>query len=249
MKLFTEEEAGAIETDAAKRFNGRTKLVEVPEFDLMVVVAPHDRESYGRREDAGAQDRQTAYHGVLLERVLYPDLITLEAMRQSCPMLPEFVADKLDDEAGFTGVFAAIAPLNLARLPTGLDAPTASRLVTDAGKSKLWTVERADLGFACVMKAPLADIWIAARTLHGDAVARQKGIMSSLEPYVLGAVVWQSVPLAIDGSKVGLLDSKPGLFWDLKRCYMRMGGDGAAVRCKSLRDAVARDSRGSKPAV
>jgi hypothetical protein len=250
MHEFTEEEARAIEVDSAQRFDGRTMLVEVPDFDIRVVVAPYDRKGYSTYSDNYNKSPQTAYHSALLERLLYPDFATVESMRQRCAMLPENVATELEEEAGFTGLSAIIAPLDLKRLPQGLDAGTAARLASEAGALKLWSVENPAHGLSCVLRAPTADNWIAARTLHDDARKRSEGVIDSLDPYILGARVWSSEPLVGDGiGSKGLLDLKPALWWNLKRAFLRMGGDGAAVRRKSLRDAVARNPDGPKPAV
>ncbi len=250
MHQFTEEEIVAIEKDAAKRFDGRSLLVELPEFDLCVVVAPFDREAYAEYQDDISKDPQTAYRGALLKRLLFPDLVTVEAHRQKCAMLPEHVAKRLSGEAGADSENAAKEPLDIQRLPDGLDRATAERLVKDANGARLWAVQDAMLGLSCVMQAPIADTWIAAKALYGDALSRSKGLISSVESYVMGTVVWSKVPLlASDGSKSGLLDAKPALFWDLWGTFKRMGGDGTVVRTKSLRSSLQRPAKRSEPAV
>ncbi len=199
--------------------------LEDPIFET-VVVAPWTRATYADHYDRKAHDLQTSFHGALMSQLLYPGYAEIEALRQEWPVLPSDVADQLLEEAGFTADGIRVRRLDLADLPAGLDKAAAAQLMTSKPGARLWAVEVGPL--SCVMSAPLADIWLAARSADGDARVARKGIIAATEGYVLGAVVWSREPVAV------LLDQKPAIYWDLWVSYKRMGGDGAAVRRKSL---------------
>lgn len=243
MHVFTEEEMRSIEADGAKRFDGRTMLVELPEFDISVVVAPFDRPGYAEHADNEERDQQTAYAAAVMSRLLWPDFATVERYRQSCAMFSQHVSLELDQEAGLGTTLASVRPLDATKPPAGLNSADASRMLTEA-KAKLWALEDLSQDLSCVMACPPTNVWIAARTLFDDAKRKRSGIIASMEPWLLGAVVWAREPLTVEGGR-GLLDRKPGLFWALRRAYLRMGGDGATVRRKSLRDAAPVTAAGS----
>jgi hypothetical protein len=247
MHAFTEEEFRAIEADSAKRFDGRTMMIELPDFDAQIVVAPHSRASYALHVDAETRDLQTAYHAAALARLLWPTFGEFETLRQGCAMLCRHISTELDLEAGMEPTPRIVRPLDPASPPDGLSGAEAKRLMTES-KVKLWSVEKPGVGLSCVMATPVTNTWLAAKTMYDDALRKNEGIIAGMEPYIVGSVVWSRVPLVSEDGR-GLLDLKPGLFWTLHLAYERMGGAGATVRRKSLRDGAAPAPGGPEPAV
>lgn len=232
IKSFTDAEIQQLKVASAKTHDGRVLQIDLDDpINETVVVAKFNRAEYAAHYDAKSQDAQTAYHGALLGQLLYPGFAEIEALRQEWPVIPEGVCDDLIDEAGFTIEVPMVRRLDLAALPMGLDRGVADKLVEEHKGGRLWSVELVGQGLACVMRAPLADVWLAAQTANLDARAAGKGIIAATEGYVLGAVVWSREPL-VGGS--GLLDRRPALYWELWAAYKRTGGHGAARRRKSL---------------
>lgn len=231
-KTFTPEEIQGLKATSAKSHDGRFIAVDLdPPIDATVAVASLNRAEYATFYDRSARDAQTAYHGTLLDQLLYPGFAEIEALRQEWPAMPEDVIDQLLEEAGASAEERRIRLLDLGALPIGLEAAGAAKLVEEAKGRKLWCVEQPGQGLSCVMRAPLADVWLAAKTAHGDALRAKKGIIDAIDPYVLGAVAWSSGPLT---GGTGLLDRKPVLIWALWEAFKRTGGHGVAVRRKSF---------------
>jgi len=233
-KTFTDEEIQKFKVASAKAHDGRVIQVDFDEpISATLLLAPFTRAEYAGYVDRRARDPQTAHHGALLSQLLYPGFAEVEALRQEWPVIPEDAAAQMVFEAGFSLEAPAVRRLDVEALPAGLDATRAKQLADENKGRRLFSVEVATKGLSCVMVAPLADTWLAARTAEGDARGRCAGIVASTESYILGAVAWSREELT-SGSGTGLLDRMPALHHDLWAAYKRTGGDGTAVRRKSL---------------
>jgi len=234
LKTFTTDEIQKLKAASAKTHNGRVIQIDLGDpINETIVVAPFSREEYATHYDKKTRDIPTAAHGALLEQAIYPDRPTIETLRQQWAVIPGAVTDQLVQEAGFTLETAVVRQLADDDLPAGLDSATAAKL-RETHKGRLWSVELAGHKLSLVMLAPLSDVYLAAQSAYGDAARASNGIVATIDSYVLGTVVWSRVPLTTSGGATGLLDLEPALIWDLWQAYKRTGGDGAAVRRKSL---------------
>lgn len=223
MHELTDEERARIKQRASAEFQGEAIAIPIGDpINELIVSAPLDRASYSEYDDAEEKDPQSAYSKALYDRLLYPDLATLAGIAAKWPALPEIVAEALRREAGSYVVDFAAEPLGLSKLPAGLSADDARKLISEANGANLWTV--GIRGFACVMRAPDPHTWIAARASFDDATRRGKGRLDVIDPYVRASVVWSPDPIA------DVLARKPAWVWPLWLGFKRLGGEGAQAR-------------------
>ncbi len=156
-KEFTAEETAAIKAKAAKDFQGRAMAVELSEpINATVVVAPFDRAAYAAHMVAMAADRQTGLSAALMDRLLWPGLVELDALNRRWPALAGKVARALEEEARQHSPDGTVAPLDPARPPAGLSASEAAALVASAGAQSLLVVTEPDpADMCCVIQSPM----------------------------------------------------------------------------------------------
>jgi len=223
MHELTDEERASIKQRASADFQGEALAIPIGDpIGELIVVAPFDRKAYSEYDDAEDKDPQTAYSKALYDRLLFPDFATLAAISARWPALPEIVAREMRREAGAVYPEHIAEPLDIKKLPDGLSKDAASKLVSEANGANLWTVGVP--GFACVMRAPEPNAWIAARAMYDDAVRKGSGKIDVIDPYVRAAVVWCAEPIA------DALARKPARVWPLWYGFKRIGGEGAQAR-------------------
>lgn len=229
---FTDEQIQGFKVKSAKEHDGRVLQIDIGEpVNATLVVAPFNRAEWAAFVDRRKRDAQTAFHGAVIQQLLHPSLQELEAMRRDWATLAEKVVSELNLEAGWTPEDPVFRPLDVAAPPAGLSPEKAAEIVAANKGARLWSLELPAHDLALVMKTPISDTWLGARTHERDAEEKCSGIIAATEPYVFGSVIWQNQAL-IGGT--GILDRKPALYWELLACYRVMGGYGAAVRRKSL---------------
>ncbi len=248
-KWTDEEKARAKMLAAEKLGSDRMMVIAIDDpVEASVLACCHDRASFATYWDGTIGGAQNAHRGAMVARVLAPDLGALEKLRQKWATFPQSISLALAAEAG-VGVPVTVEPLDLAAwdaadkaaaqardnpapaYPLGLDRATAEGLIKAAAGRQLWTVDSGDSGLRAVLETPLADLWLAFDRAHDIAVAKRKGVVATLDAYVLPAVKWSSEPL--DGG-AGILDRKPGLVLALEAAYRRAGGEGARVRTEAF---------------
>ncbi len=228
-KEFSEEERAAIKARAAKDFQGRAMAVELSEpINTTIVVAPFDRPAYAAHMVAKAKDRQTGMSAALMNRLIWPDLVALDALNRRWPALAGKVARALEEEARQHAPDGTVAPFDPARPPEGMGADVAAGLVTAAGQQALLVVAEPDpADMCCIMQAPDAGSWIAACAAYDDAVRAGRDSIAATEPYVFAAVRWERQPLR---GGDGVLDRWPAVYFALWDAFKKAGGDGARAR-------------------
>ncbi len=119
--------------------------------------------------------------------------------------------------------------LDLRALPAGLSEKDAKAMISnEGGGARLWSFSYHALGIVAIMRAPQPDVWVAAVTRDRAARLAAKGIVDATAQLVLESVVWSARPIEAD------LDRYPAAIGDLRRAYLTMGGEGAAVSSKRL---------------
>lgn len=228
-KEFTDEERAAIKAKSAKDFQGRALAIELGEpINTTVVVAPFDRPAYAAHMVAMAADRQTGLSAALMDRLLWPGLVELDALNRKWPALAGKVARALEEEARQHSPDGTIAPLDAARPPAGLSASEAAVLVASAGAQSLLVVTEPDpADMCCVMQAPDPGTWIAACAAYDDAVRAGRDTIAATEPYVFAAVKWSAQPLR---GGDGVLDRWPAVYFALWTAFKQSGGSAARAR-------------------
>lgn len=228
-KEFTAEETAAIKADATKRFQGKAMAVELGEpIHATVVVAPFDRPAYAKHLVNVGTDRQTGMSAALMDRILWPSLEGLHALNQRWPALAGKVARALEEEARQHSPDGVVVPFDPAKPPAGMGADVAAGLVAGAAGQALLVVSEPDAAdMCCVMQAPDAGSWIAARAAYDDALRARKDTIAATEPYVFAAVKWSAQPL--HGGE-GALDKWPAVYFSLWDAFKKAGGDGARAR-------------------
>lgn len=232
MNTWTDEEKARAKALAAEKLGSdRMMVINIDDpIEFSVIACCHDRASFATYWDGTITAVQNAHRGAMTARVLAPDLGVMEKQRQKWATFAQTISLALAAEAG-VGERATIEPLDFNALPLGIDRAKAEELVKAAGTRALWTVDSGDSGLRAVIETPISDVWLAFDRAHDVAVAKRKGVIATLDAYVLPAVKWSSEPL--DGG-AGLLDRKPGLVLALEAAYRKAGGDGARVRTEAF---------------
>ena len=250
MYTWTDEEKARAKALAAEKLGSdRMLVINIDDpIEFSVLACCHDRASFATYWDGTITAVQNAHRGAMTSRVLAPDLGALEKKRQKWATFAQTISLALAAEAG-VGERAEIVLLDLAdwtaaekaaalakdnpapAYPLGIDRAKAEELVKAAAGRALWTVDSGDSGLRAVIETPISDVWLAFDRAHDVAVAKRKGVIATLDAYVLPAVKWSSEPL--DGG-AGLLDRKPGLVLALEAAYRKAGGDGARVRTEAF---------------
>jgi hypothetical protein len=215
---------------AMERFGSAAlELVELgAPIDRSVLMAPFDRASWSRYIDALHRDIMTAHGQVFAERVVWPPLEAAMGLRDAWPALPSLVAQRLALAAGDVPELATVQRLSAEVRPKGLEAKDAVALLAGAGGAALWSVELPAVELSCVMRAPLPDTYLAAVAEDREARSKGTGVIETMARYLLDAVVWSASPMP------SALERRPAILGDLRRAYLTMGGEGAAVRSKRL---------------
>lgn len=250
MNTWTDEEKARAKALAAEKLGSdRMLVINIGDpIDFSVLACCHDRASFATYWDGTIAAQQNAHRGAMTGRVVAPDLGVLEKKRQTWAAFAQTISIMLAAEAG-VGSPATIEPLDLAAwdtaekaaavakdgaapvYPLGLERAKAEELIKAAAGRALWTVDSGDSGLRAVLETPISDVWLAFDRAHDVAVSKRKGVIATLDAYVLPAVKWSSEPL--DGG-AGLLDRKPGLVLALEAAYRKAGGDGARVRTEAF---------------
>jgi len=231
MKLPTAEEIAAAKSAAIDKgfSSAAVQLVElVAPIDAAFLVAPFDRAGYAKYVDALHRDTLTAHGGVFASRMLWPVLSDAMKIRDAWPATPSEVVKELERAAGNVNEVVSVARLDVKAPPEWLDEKAAQALADAHRGGVLWTVELRSQELACIMRAPLPDTWLAAVAADNTARALGKGVAASMEGFILETVV--AAPVKIEAQ----LDRRPALFTDLRRAFLKMGGDGVQVRSKRL---------------
>jgi hypothetical protein len=229
IKLPTDDEiAGAKGLAAEKGFGSAVLLIELGHpIEAAFVVAPFDRSGWAKYNDALHRDTVAAHGQVFAERCLWPALPDAYAVRTTFPATPSLVVRKLEEEAGWRPDDAIVRRLDPMAPPPGLDTKAAADLIQQHRGTMLWSVELAAIELSAVMKAPLADTWLAGIAADKDARAKGKDVIGAMEPYIFDAIAW---PVGITAQ----LERRPAAIADLRRAFLHVGGEGARARSKRL---------------
>jgi hypothetical protein len=232
MKLPTAEEISTIKAQAMKRFGSdRALLVELESpIDVAVVVAPFGLEAWAAYADLQARDLETSHATAFAERVLWPSLDHALELCARWPAVPRNVAVQLHAAAGQVTGKPLVRRLSAAAPPKGLGQREAQQLIDQYAGASLWAVEQTPAELSCVMRTPAGDVYLAAKT--ADRLAREKGegLVMAMLPYARESVIWSADAHPI----ASLIERRPAISDDLRTAFLMLGGEGVAVRSKSL---------------
>ena len=225
MKEPTAEQVAEARADAIKRFGSDAVLwVELDaSIEQVVLVAPVDFAAYCSHVDDQVRDLDTSHLSLLIDRRLWPPLPELLELTSKFGAFAQKCCVPLYEEAGQIPAAAVTVPLTKANTPSGANF---DELVAAHPGGSLWVTKFGARSF--VLKAPLTDVYLAAKSARAAATADCKDVLRCLSTVVREAVVWSPEPLA------ELLERKPAVFGDLRDAFFATGGAGARVRTKRV---------------
>lgn len=228
MKTPTPAEVAIIKADAAKRFGSdRALLVELDApIDAAVVMAPFGFQSFVDYVDAEARDTDSAEAAVVVERLLWPSLDEAMALREKWPASASKIVKDLRKAAGDVPGVASAVPLTAATAPKSLGAKGAQDLIEANPKVSLWAVTH--VGIELVMKAPLPDVYAAAKAASISAARAKEGLIPSWWRYAKDHILWSAEPID------RLCEARPATIPDLVHPFFAMGGSAATTRATFL---------------
>jgi hypothetical protein len=222
------EEARALSTTRLARGAvpervSRLALIHVSDqragLDLHFLAAPFSYASWAVWQDESAADEEIAQANLIASRVVYP-ADALDACRIWPALVPKIAADLVRRSKPVGPV--SWSPIDVNALPACLSREEAQRLA-GASHRGLWVVTVGSI--AAVVEQPDADVYQATRARFREARAASKGIVTSFDASVRGAVKFCSVGLEEQ------LDATPWLMSHLFDAWSSAGG--AEAECKS----------------
>ena len=241
--------AEIVELKAACRARfGHERVVAVSlgaPFDVLVAIAAFDLSSATRYDDARGKSAENARSAMLVERVLWPSQERLDAPREA----PETCAIDGIVEQRFRGLMGFdgdgepdCAPLLPLTAPPGFASPKeVSAAIAELSRAHqgvtLWSVSHPSSGLACILRAPIADVWAAISHKIGEALRERKGVLSAAVPFARDLCAW--APGLAPGGDAGAalaahVDEAPGRAMFLVQPLLAMGGAFADARASFL---------------
>lgn len=228
MKLPSPEEIAQIKATAVAKFgHDRVALVDLDApIDAAVVVAHFNFAGWSQQVDAEKRDLDTAHQQGVVGQLLWPALDDFLALQRKWPLLSKNVMSHLYTRAGVKPGRAKASRFTIDS-HVGVDDATAKTLIEQNAGTDLWGFIL-PTGQTVIMRAPLADVLLAARAADSAARERADGITRAALPFVKEAIVHATEPID------ALLERLPATVEDLRVAFLQMGGDGVASRSKSL---------------
>ena len=231
----TEEQIDAAKAECRRRF-GHARLVGVTigaPVDLFCVVAAMGLREASADHDARVESIVQAQSAFVIDRLLWPALSEVAALRATFPALDAQITETARKALGFTEARASALVFSAATAPPGFAAAgelaaKVAELQSAHPAAKLWSVSNRANGLSLVMAAPSEDIYCAARAAAEAANTSKRGGLTVILDFARDLVVWSPKPLDVH------LDEMPGRAEDIAGPFFEMGGAGASASASFL---------------